>query len=142
MVPVKLTEVELLEAYWQDVGGLVCIEVPVGGNLPGVWPERSKIRRLDGVRFRSIDGVDDGIVRYYDVDQHFSEWVSRYPVEVIEAKRKLNRPVIGQVIVGVDMFQHQYEPVEVTPVIICGEGDPALELVCEWRRIRVRIVAV
>jgi len=49
-------------------------------------------------------------------------------------KRKLNRLVIGQAIVGVDMFQHQYTPQHVTLVIVCAEGDPALEWVCEKRR--------
>ncbi len=86
--------------------------------------------------------MPDGIFRYKEVAQHFPIWATRYPVELIEVKRKLNRLVIGQIIVGVDMFQHQYQPHEITSVIVCAEGDPALEWVCERRQIQVRILSV
>ena len=142
MAATIFSEARLIEEYWQDVRGLLCKEVPIGGNVPGVWPERSRFRRLDGVRFQSIDGVDDGIVFYGRVRRRFAEWAARYPVELIEAKRRLNRTAIGQIIAGVDMFQHQYQPLQIMPVIVCTEGDPALAWVCERRRIQVRIVAV
>lgn len=50
-------------------------------------------------------------------------------VEVIEVKSSLNRPVIGQAIAGRDMFERDYEPRTIEPVVVCGSGDPALEWV-------------
>lgn len=61
-------------------------------------------------------------------------------VELIEVKKNLNRLVIGQVIAGVDMFERQYNISKIIPVILCKNGDPALEWVCEKRNIRVEII--
>ena len=54
---------------------------------------------------------------------------------MIEVKKKLDRLVIGQVIVGVDMFERQYGVKKIKPVILYQIGDPALEWVCDKREI-------
>ena len=51
-------------------------------------------------------------------------------VEVIEAKKKLNRLLFGQAVAGVDMFERQYPAWIVRPVVIYEIGDPAMEWVC------------
>jgi hypothetical protein len=61
-------------------------------------------------------------------------------VELIEAKKSLNRLVIGQIIAGMDMFGRQYQADKIIPVILCQNGDPALEWVCEKRDIKVQII--
>ena len=61
-------------------------------------------------------------------------------MEVIEVKSSLNRPVIGQAIAGRDLFERDYEPRTIEPVVVCGSGDPALEWVCRRNGIRVEIV--
>jgi len=59
-------------------------------------------------------------------------------VEIIEVKSSLNRPVIGQALAGIDMFEREYG-VKGKPVVVCGKNDTALEWVCQKRNIRVVI---
>ncbi len=47
----------------------------------------------------------------------FKKSVSNKSVELIEAKQKLNRFVIGQVIAGYDMFEREYNPQYIEMVI-------------------------
>jgi hypothetical protein len=60
-------------------------------------------------------------------------------VEVIEVKRSLDRPVLGQVIVGADLLEMEYVPAEVDQVVVCEVGDPVLEAVCERHGIVVSL---
>ena len=134
-------EDELLRAYWLQVGGRLYLEVPIGGpGGPGDWPPGSKIRRIDCVRVGRADAQREGIVRFSDCREEFGKVIGHGPVELIEAKKKLNRLVIGQVIAGADMFKRQYRLDQFDTVIVCEEGDPALEWVCHQRGILVRII--
>lgn len=61
-------------------------------------------------------------------------------VEVIEVKQSLGRQVNGQEIAARDMFQRDYDPRTVEPVVVCRSGDPPMEWVCRRNDIRVEIV--
>ena len=117
------------------------MEVPIGtpGDT-GNWPTGSKTRRLDGVRVAVDNAQEAGLLWFGDHREEFSEDVSCRAAELIEAKTKLNRLVIGQVVAGVDMFERQYDRELNDAVIVCGEGDPALEWVCGKRGIRVEVI--
>lgn len=56
---------------------------------------------------------------------------------MIEVKKSLNRPVVGQAIVGADMVRMEDHVAKVTPVIVVGSTDPAIEIVCEKRGVEV-----
>lgn len=56
---------------------------------------------------------------------------------MIEVKETLNRVVVGQAIVGADMVRMEYHVAQVTPVIVFGSTDPAIEIVCGKRGIEV-----
>ena len=134
-------EDRLLCAYWSKAGGRIYLEVPIGGSGgPGDWPPGSKIRRIDGVRVENTESQHEGLVRFGDHREEFCQVIRDKPVELIEVKEKLDRFVIGQVIAGADMFKRQYGTDTVEPVILCGEGDPALEWVCQQRGILVQVV--
>ena len=136
----RTLEEELLHRYWRRVGGRVYLEVPIGGpGGAGDWPPGSKIRRIDAVRMESTGLQQDGIIRFNDHRDEFCESVHGSCPELIEIKQLLGRHVIGQVIAGVDMFNREYRPEMVIPVVLCQEGDPALEWVCERRGITVQI---
>jgi hypothetical protein len=108
-------------------GGTVFIEVNVGGP-PGAP------RRIDAVR---IPTSDNKIVTFKKGEnQRFKELVTGKRVEVIEVKRKLNRPVIGQSIVGADLLDIGYRPHAIKQVILCESIDPLLEKVCERRGLK------
>ncbi len=60
-------------------------------------------------------------------------------VHLLEAKRKLNRTVIGQVLVGESLLKHVFDPAEVIKVAVCGEGNPDLEWFCRQNEIKVTL---
>ena len=70
----------------------------------------------------------------------FNNLLSQKEIELIEVKRKLNRLVIGQIIVGIDMFKKQYGSINIKGVILCTESDPALEEICRERNIIVKVI--
>lgn len=132
-------ENRLLVGYWNDVGGVIVTEVHIGKTGPSNWPPGAGSRRLDGLRFRSEYRDEINTPTAFSQAQ-LQEIVRDRHVEIIEVKQSLNRPVIGQAIAGRDMFERDYDPRTVEPVVVCGSGDPALEWVCRRNGIRVEIV--
>ncbi|GGA91696.1 hypothetical protein [Ornithinibacillus halotolerans] len=135
----KSNEDQLLQQYWEERQGTIFVEVPVGSPRGiGNWPKGSKVRRIDGVRIEN-EQLQAGIFRL-SKKESIQDYLSlSHSIELIEVKTKLNRLVIGQVIAGVDMFEHEYGLSKITPLIICSEGDPALEWVCDKRNINIYI---
>jgi hypothetical protein len=133
----RSSEDYLLHQYWQKVGGRIYVEVPIGGSDgPKEWAGGSSRRRLDGVRLPGAD--DPAIVRFSS--EAFHERVQSEPVELIEVKRLLNRPVIGQVIAGRHIYTRQYGGTVVRSVVVCGQSDSALKSVCQEQDIVVEVV--
>lgn len=132
-------ENHLLVGYWTDVGGIIVPEVHIGDTGPTTWPDGSRSRQIDGVRFSS-DYRDEINTPTAFSDAQLQDIVADRHVEVIEVKQGLGRPVIGQAIAARDMFRRDYNPRTVEPVVVCGRGDPALEWVCRQNGIRVEIV--
>ncbi len=60
-------------------------------------------------------------------------------VHVLEAKRKLNRTVIGQVLVGVALLRRDFSPASVQGVAVCAFGNPDLDWYCREQGIRMAI---
>jgi len=132
-------EDKLLLRYARKARGTIYAEVPIG--IDDWSPVDSERRYLDGVRVPSVAQKDaKAEIITYTPGRHneFEEAIESREVEVIEIKRKLNRPVIGQVMVGVDIFQREYKCAGITPVIVCSIGDGLLESFCERHNIRIR----
>jgi hypothetical protein len=140
--PSKRTyEDHLLLEYWRAFGGLVFTEVPVGRDGPKDWPEGAKPRRIDGVRIASSESkkVPSDIVAFSKRRdaQRLEQTIAGVEAEVLEIKRALDRVVLGQVIIGADLLEIEYAPTKIDQVVICEVGDPALEVVCDRRGIKV-----
>lgn len=134
-------EDSLIHKYWQKYNGRIYLEVPIGGNGGrGNWLAGSKIRRIDAVRVPDAAEEEHAILPFkeYTEDDFFS-YSQDKTIELIEVKTNLNRLIIGQIIAGIDMFERQYAASRIIPIILCIEGDPALEWVCEKRGIHVKI---
>ena len=133
----KSYEDRLLKRYLDTNSGSFCVEVPIG-NDKEIWPKGSKIRRIDCIR------IDNAVVenRFEEFnDDRFRELIKGNYIELIEAKRSLSRYGLGQVIVGLDMFKIQYgKDNNIKGILLCEEGDPALEVVCKNRGIEVVII--
>ncbi|WJI10464.1 hypothetical protein FGU46_10370 [Methanobacterium sp. CWC-01] len=132
-------EDKLIYEYWKKKGGLFFLEVTIGSQSGyGNWPQGSGVRRIDAIRIENSDNdiLSSKNYRYKD----FYNITKGKTVELIEAKQKLNRLVIGQIIAGHDMFQCEYNVNEIKDVILCFKGDPALEWICKNRDIKVDIL--
>ncbi len=57
--------------------------------------------------------------------------------ELIEIKWELNRGVIGQALVAVELFKVKYQVAQVQPVILCTKVDAALKWFCDQQGIIV-----
>ena len=135
----RLNEDFLLEAYWRRARGRIYVEVPIGGSeMTGAWSLPCTRRRLDGVRSSAPERLG-GMIRFESVE--FGREIQTTAVELIEAKPCLNRPVIGQIIAGRDMFERQYGVSAARCTIVCARTDAALEWVCAKHGIHVEVVA-
>jgi hypothetical protein len=125
-------EDKILFKYWQENGGTVYLEVPIGNSgRRGGWPPGSNVRRIDGVRIPSSStGQKQFIASAGSKEIDLYEIFRDKEVELIEVKKELNRVVFGQVVAGVEMFNRQYKPKKVIPIVLYREGDPAMEWVC------------
>lgn len=128
----KTYEDSVLYEYWLKRKGIVYLEVAIGTRTgSGRFPEGSKVRRIDAVRVpagrREPQVLAPGDYHLMDIQKAFRG----KNVEVIEIKRRLNRPVFGQVIAGTEMFQRQYKPNSIKPVILYEVPDPAMRWVCK-----------
>jgi hypothetical protein len=133
-------EDRLLERYYKKHPGRFLVEVPIGGggnDLP--WDDTCTTRRLDAVRISGIR-KEKAVYKHSFNKDCLGKLFKGKNVEVIEVKQKLNRPVIGQVIAGRDMFQEQYDGKNVKMVIVCSKGDSALEWVCKKQGIKVVVL--
>jgi hypothetical protein len=124
--PNRKVEDKLLLEYCRNAGsGTTFAEVPIG---KGVYP---RPRRVDAIRFASPARRSSLIT--YDRDRAaFEEQLSnarkeRLPVEVIEVKCRVNRGMVGQVIVAEWLLNHpsitEREPnIRVKKVILCKKN--------------------
>lgn len=135
----RTAEDRLIHGYWQSCGGRVYLEVPVGGaETSGIWGRGHQVRRIDAIRMASAEDRAAIMCKSGYPTEFQNDLSGTTLVELIEAKRFLNRPVIGQVIAGATMFTAQYG-VKTVPVILCFDTDTALSWVCEKHGIRVVI---
>lgn len=125
-------EDRLLERYLADNPGELFLEVNVGTGDASHGP-----RRLDGVL---IPGVEPKVHPQdsYSREQAL-EAIHGSTVHLLEAKRTLNRNVIGQVEVGTALLQRDYGPAEITQVAVCADGNEDLQWYCDEKGIRTAI---
>ncbi|MTI94359.1 MAG: hypothetical protein FH749_02570 [Firmicutes bacterium] len=128
----KTAEDQLLSKYIESVPGKFYLEVPVGFG-----DGQSTSRRIDGVLIPgdSWEVYPRGTVSNSEQKAAFEG----KHIYILEAKRELNRGVIGQVLVGLDLISRDYNPLSVKMVVVCGRGQVDLEWVCARNNIEVFI---
>jgi hypothetical protein len=113
--------------------GAVHVEVPFGMASGG------SARRLDAVRFPHLDNR----LRRYRRDVFLQDLQGTVPIELIEVKPKLNRTVIGQLVVAAELVHEDWGIASSRPlrlVAVVTEVDEALARACRSLRIRVEQV--
>lgn len=134
--PGKFHEDKLLEKYFKEKGGTLYTEVRVGMGGVKSYPRGARPRRIDAVR---VAGGEAAIIPFNRKSiPDFLQATRNRRIEVIEIKRRLNRPAIGQVIVGAKLMEKEYPGIgRVRMVILCESSDPVLEMVCRELKIQV-----
>lgn len=138
----RTNEDNMLLKYWEKTGGRIYTEVFVGRGGIQKYARGEKPRRIDGVQIFAPDLTDDILSFYKNKNLlEFQKDVSGegIVVNVLEAKRSLDRIVLGQVMVGADLLEMEYHLTHVGQIAICEFGDPVLEAVCKNRNIEVWI---
>jgi hypothetical protein len=125
-------EDRLLARYLTENPGLLFLEVEVGGTDPV-----RGARRLDGVL---IPGKTSRVEAFSPSGRPvFADEVEGSVVHVLEAKRTLNRNVIGQVEVGVALFEREFAPASTRGIAVCAHGNADLEWYCSEKAIAVSL---
>ena len=129
----KLSEKDLLQLYCLKHEGTSFTEVSVGNQLIA---KNSTDRRLDIVRIENE--VNKCHRPYGKYKKDFQDIVKDgYRIELVEIKTKLNRGVIGQILVGEYLFKKKFNVRKVSLAILYHIGDELLEMFCKDKGIRL-----
>ncbi|WP_461256463.1 hypothetical protein [Treponema sp. R80B11-R83G3] len=129
----KLTENDLLRLYCLKHNGTSFTEVSVGNQLIA---KNSTDRRLDIVRIEN--DANKRQRQYGKYKKDFQEIVKEgYNIELVEIKTKLNRCVIGQILVGEYLFKKKFNVKKVSLALLYHNGDELLEMFCKDKGIRL-----
>ena len=134
--PVRRYEDALLHALWKGRGrrGWWLLEVPVGHGAAG------RQRRIDAVVIHDAGPRVSG--QGQDLEE-FGQAVAGAHIEVIEAKKRLNFSVVGQVLAGTAMLSERHPdhgPMDAT-ALVGTDHDAALRWFCHRERIRIVEIA-
>ena len=132
-IKTKLSEKDLLRLYCLKHNGTTFTEVSIGNQI---IIKNSTDRRLDIVR------IENDISKYHrpygKYKNDFQDMVKeKHKIELVEIKTKLNRCVIGQILVGEYLFKKKFNVKKVSLAILYHIGDELLEMFCMNKGIRL-----
>jgi hypothetical protein len=128
-----LSEEDLKRLYCLKHNGTSFTEVSVGNKIIA---KNSTDRRLDIVRIEN--GTYKRQRQYAKDKEHFHDIVyNKHKIELVEVKVKLNRNVIGQILVGEYLFKKKFNVKNVSLAILYHIGDELLEMFCKEKGIRL-----
>jgi len=129
----KLSEEDLLRLYCQKHTGTSFTEVSVGNKTIA---KNSTDRRLDIVRIEN--DIHKRSRQYGKNKEYFQDIVKdKHKIELVEIKTRLNRCVIGQILVGEYLFKKKFNVENVSLAILYHIGDELLEMFCKDKGIRL-----
>jgi hypothetical protein len=128
-------EDHLLAKYHLEHPGELFLELEVGDGDEGHGP-----RRLDGVLIPGPESIVHP--RGSFSTETVMAAITGSAVHLLEAKRTLNRGVVGQVAVGTILLRTQFEPWAIESVAVCGDGNLDVENACNELGIRTVIYSV
>ena len=131
---IELNENDLLKLYCSNNHGTSFREVSVGLRNSS---KNSNDRRIDVVRIEN--DINEKVCKYSTNKDPFMDLVKtdKYNIELVEIKKKLNRGVIGQIIVGEYLFKKKFKVNNITKAIVYHIGDSLLEEFCKENQIKL-----
>jgi len=132
-IKTKLSEKDLLRLYCLEHRGTSFTEVSVGNKMIA---KNSTDRRIDIVR------IDNDIYKWhrqYGKNKEYFQGIVKhgYEIELVENKTKLNRAVIGQILVGEYLFKKKFNVENVSLAVLYHIGDELLEMFCKDKGIKL-----
>jgi hypothetical protein len=128
----KLSEKDLLKLYCLKNNGTSFTEVSIGNKIIA---KNSTDRRLDIVRIENDKKCHRPYGKYKKDFQNIVK--EGYKIELVEIKTKLNRPVIGQILVGEYLFKKKFNVKNVSLAVLYHIGDELLEMFCRDKGIKL-----
>ena len=128
-----MTEAELSNSFCKSQSSWIFSEVSVGSKK--IFGENSTNRAIDLVL---IQGSHPG--KHYNYRDHKDLFLQlihdvKNVITLVEVKKKLNRNVIGQILVAEFMFKKKFKVKKLKKSILYHIGDDALELFCKQNQI-------
>ena len=123
-------EDQLLARLHQNTPGALYLEVVVG-----LSDGPSSARRIDGVLIPGPVSTVHPSGSYSR--EQLAQAVDNQPVHVLEAKRALNRDVIGQALSAAHLMGQDYHPADIHPGVVVSRTHTDLEGVCQTAGIAV-----
>ena len=128
-------EDRLLKKHFEENPGMAYLELPLS-----ITSEPGRARRVDAVL---MPGDTTQVHRQGGYStQEAIEAIQGHSVHVIEAKRGLNRGVIGQVMVARHLIENLVNPTDIAMDVVCAKGSADLEDFCEQEGIAVHIYPI
>lgn len=125
----------LLKKHFDENAGTAFLELPIS-----IASEAGRARRIDAVL------IPDGPDLIYQQGDYLrdeaAEAIRGEVVHVIEAKRTLNRGVIGQVMVVKDLIEDAMEPSRVVMSVVYARNNADLAWYCDRHEIECHRYAV
>jgi len=132
-IKTRLSEKDLLRLYCLKHNGTSFTEVSVGNQI---IIKNSTDRRLDIVRIENDTSKCQ--LKYGKYKKDFQDMIKdKNKIELVEIKTKLNRCVIGQILVGEYLFKKKFNVKKVSLAVLYHFGDELLEMFCKDKGIRL-----
>ncbi|MGM0409829.1 MAG: hypothetical protein ACQEQF_03620 [Bacillota bacterium] len=122
----------LILKYQENHPGKIYKEVFVGKV-----ENKMRRRRIDAIL---IEGKRNEVYERgeYKIAEVKNE-IKNEKIHILEAKKNLNRNVIGQVEVGKYLIKNDFEPREIIPVALCANTHPDIKKYCKQKNIKAEI---
>ena len=130
-----MTEDNITNLFCKSQTSCIFLEVSIGSKK--IFGKNSTDRRIDIVVIHGCNRKK--LYKFGEEREEFLKLIkdSKNEIEIIEAKKKLNRVVIGQILVGEFMFKKKYGVKKVKKSVLYHIGDDALELFCQKNEINL-----
>ena len=130
-----MTEAALTNLFNQSQTSCIFLEVSIGSKH--IFGKNSTDRRIDIVVVNGCKSKNP--FNFNENKDYFLKLIqdTKKEIEIIEVKKKLNRNVIGQILVGEFMFIEKYKIKKVKKSILYHFGDDALEAFCKRNQINL-----
>jgi len=130
-----MTEADLTNQFIKKQTSSIFLEVSIGSKA--IFGKNSTDRKIDIVVIHGCKSKKS--YNYNENKDYFLELIQdpKNEVEIIEVKKKLNRVVIGQILVGEFMFKKKYKIKKIKKSVLYHIGDDAMELFCKKNKINL-----